>query len=126
MSAVVDEWVEKAEGDFRTANREFSAAADPNYDAVCFHAQQCIEKLMKAALIVRNVVPPKTHSLILLDSLLSSEKADWSWPLPDLRLLDRAAVLFRYPGESADREEAELAIGVATKMRNKLIQLIRS
>ena len=38
------EWVEKAEGDWRTAQREFAVCEGPNYDAVCFHAQQCAEQ----------------------------------------------------------------------------------
>src|SRR2546421_5742031 len=38
------------EGDFATAQRELGAIQDPNYDAVCFHAQQCAEKYLKAFL----------------------------------------------------------------------------
>jgi HEPN domain-containing protein len=51
MSAIVDEWIAKAEGDYATAQRELNAADAPNYDAVCFHAEQTVEKLMKALLI---------------------------------------------------------------------------
>ena len=50
MNPLTLEWIEKAEGDFGTAQRELSAAAPRNYDAVCFHAQQCAEKYLKAAL----------------------------------------------------------------------------
>jgi HEPN domain-containing protein len=46
MNNIVDEWVEKAEGDFRTAEREARVRKAPNYDAVCFHAQQCAEKYL--------------------------------------------------------------------------------
>jgi hypothetical protein len=35
------EWVAKAEGDFTTMERESRARKAPNYDAICFHAQQC-------------------------------------------------------------------------------------
>ncbi|WP_245393721.1 hypothetical protein [Allomeiothermus silvanus] len=38
MNDVVQEWVSKAEGDYRTANREFAVTDEPNYDAVCYHA----------------------------------------------------------------------------------------
>ncbi len=51
MNATVREWVSKAEGDYRTAERELHPAGTPNFDAVCFHAEQCAEKLMKALLI---------------------------------------------------------------------------
>ena len=53
MSSIVREWIERAESDFRVASRESAVAVDPSYDAVCFHAQQCIEKLMKAVLLDR-------------------------------------------------------------------------
>jgi len=124
MSETVREWVDKSEGDYRTAVREFDVTDYPNYDAVCFHAQQCVEKLMKAVLMSRNVVPPRTHALVVLDELVRSVVPMWSWPLADLRLLDRAAVTFRYPGESADKEEAEDALRAAAALRDKLTELL--
>jgi len=39
MKDETEEWVEKAEGDLRTARREIAITEGPNYDAVCFHAQ---------------------------------------------------------------------------------------
>jgi len=36
----------RSDGDFRTAQRELAAAEAPNLDAVCLHAQQCVEKLI--------------------------------------------------------------------------------
>ena len=50
MNGIVAEWIEKAEGDYRTAEREMRVRKAPNYDAVCFHAQQCAEKYLKAFL----------------------------------------------------------------------------
>jgi len=38
------EWTDKAEADFSTAARELKALESPNFDAVCFHAQQGVEK----------------------------------------------------------------------------------
>ncbi len=35
MKPLTQEWIEKAEGDFRTAGRELQAEQLPNYDAVC-------------------------------------------------------------------------------------------
>lgn len=49
MNDGVREWVEKAEGDFCTALREYRARKNRNHDAVCFHAQQCVEKYLKKA-----------------------------------------------------------------------------
>lgn len=123
MNEVVREWIEKSEGDYLTATREVQADP-PNYDAVCFHAQQCIEKLLKAALIAEEKMPPKTHDLVVLSGLLCSSNAQWQWPIEELRLLSRAAVIFRYPGESAGREEAETALHVSEAMRGRLLSLL--
>lgn len=76
MNEVVREWLNKAEGDYLTATRE-ADADPPNYDAVCFHAQQCIEKLIKALLIENKQVPPKTHDLPTLSGLLGSICMEW-------------------------------------------------
>ena len=124
MNDTVKEWVNKAEKDLATAPRELAALEQPNYDAVCFHAQQCIENLIKGLLIYRGVVPTKTHDLAYLGQLLSAVCPEWSWPREDLRFLTRAAVAFRYPGESADREEAALSLDIAIHLRKNLLSLI--
>lgn len=50
MNAIVKEWIKKAEGDLTTAAREYRARKNPNYDAACYHSQQCAEKYLKATL----------------------------------------------------------------------------
>jgi HEPN domain-containing protein len=121
MNEVIKEWIAKSEGDFQTAERELSVTINPNYDAVCFHAQQCIEKLMNALVIARDIVPPKTHDLAELYRVLSSSGSPWDVSMEDLHFLTRAAVEFRYPGESADREEAEGAFAICARLRNILM-----
>lgn len=124
MSEIIDEWIRKAEGDYATACREMSAKEDTNWDAVCFHSQQCIEKLMKALLIKNGVTPPKVHDLFHLNLLLAPVCKKWSCRSEDLRYLTRASVDFRYPGESADRDEAAEAVEICSKLRTALHQLL--
>ena len=50
MNDLTIEWVQKAEGDYETTLRESRVRRHPNYDAVCFHAQQTAEKYLKAVL----------------------------------------------------------------------------
>jgi hypothetical protein len=38
MKPGTGEWIAKAEADFLSANREFRALQNPNYDATCFCA----------------------------------------------------------------------------------------
>lgn len=124
MNGTVKEWAAKAEADYSTACRELEAIESPNFDAVCFHAQQCVEKLMKALLIHLNVVPPRTHDLAELNRLLTPVCTPWSWPVQELRFLTRASIAFRYPGESADREDATESLRIATQLRAKLRALL--
>jgi hypothetical protein len=75
-------------------------------------------------LIHFDVAPPKTHDLVLLDGLLTPVLSEWCWPLEQLRFLTHAAVAFRYPGESADKEEAVEALKIARKIRSKMAAII--
>ena len=70
MNPAVAEWVSKAEGDFATAGRELRARTKPNYDAVCFHCQQCAEKYLKADLQANNKHIPKIHFLLELLAMI--------------------------------------------------------
>ena len=60
----VRDWVAKAEEDFAVV-RTLSRTRRPVLnDAVCFHAQQCAEKYLKALLTRDHVAFPKTHDLL--------------------------------------------------------------
>lgn len=124
MNEVLREWIAKAEGDFATATRELAATVNPNYDAVCFHAQQCAEKYLKALLIAGDVTPPKIHDLAQLYRLLSPVCPEWTWPVEELRLLSRSAVISRYPGEIAELPEAQAAYDICDSIRIQLRQLL--
>jgi len=124
MNPAVAEWVSKAEGDFATAGRELRARKSPNYDAVCFHAQQCAEKYLKAVLQENDKHIPKIHNLIEL--MLLCEEIDSSFEMlrVDLVTMERYAVRGHYPGETAEKEDARsayAAIGIVRKfIRQKL------
>lgn len=56
-------WVRKAESDLIMASHTLKLGTDCPTDTVCFHAQQTVEKYLKALLVVRNIVFPKTHDI---------------------------------------------------------------
>jgi HEPN domain-containing protein len=101
------EWVEKAEGDLRTAQREFAVTEGPNFDAVCFHAQQCAEKYLKARMIEVGLAVPRIHDLEALLNLLLPVEPQWNVLFQPAITLSVMAVEVRYPGMSADAEDAE-------------------
>jgi len=103
MNAIVEEWIAKADADFGTASREAAVVDHTNHDAVCFHAQQCVEKLFKAAMIAAGHTPPRLHDLAVLSRMLEDLVPGWSWPDEEMRFLTRAAVEYRYPGRDGGR-----------------------
>jgi HEPN domain-containing protein len=117
MKPITAEWVEKAEADLVTATRELRARLKPNYDAACFHAQQCAEKYLKACLQEHDIRFEKTHNLALLLDLLLPVVPDWTDLRPGLQELNAYAVAFRYPGETADREAARRAVQLCRHVR---------
>ncbi len=121
---VVTEWITKASNDLDTAHRESRVTQSPNHDAVCFHAQQCVEKLMKAAIVSLGAVPPKTHDLAELERCLQAAGLDWNWPNVELRALTLAAVYFRYPHASATQEDAADYLTIAQAIWHSLRPLI--
>ena len=103
MNPLTFEWIEKAEGDLVTTLRELRARRSPNYDAQ------------------ENEMPiPRTHNLIDLLTLCSSNDATLIMIRPDLVRLDRYAVRFRYPGETANKEEAKAAYQSAVAVRQHI------
>ncbi len=70
MLVVVREWIEKADNDLKTAAHTIKLGADCPTDTVCFHAQQCVEKYLKALLVLRRCDFPRTHDLERLRDLL--------------------------------------------------------
>lgn len=117
MKDLTKEWIRKAEKDFRVATREFNINP-PEYDAVCFHSQQCVEKYMKAILQENDIVFDKVHDL---DYLLGKCKVFIPELLP-LRTviveLSSFAVDIRYPGTDASNEEAKENLSFANTIRD--------
>jgi HEPN domain-containing protein len=51
--SLLAEWVEKAEGDYKSAVALQRRRTEPLLDTVCYHCQQCVEKYLKAYLMAQ-------------------------------------------------------------------------
>lgn len=122
MKPLTAEWVQKAEGDFIVAQKMFRARKQPVYDAVCFHAQQCAEKYLKAYLQEHDRDIPKIHKLLDLLKLCKEIDSSLEILLSDLKELERFAINVRYPGMSADKDEAKISLKAAQTVREFLRQ----
>ena len=62
------QWAEYAEEDLTMAKSALRRSK-PLSSSSCFHSQQCAEKYFKAILIAQDVEFPKTHDLLILNTL---------------------------------------------------------
>jgi HEPN domain-containing protein len=111
------EWIAKAEGDFVTAQMSYRARKNPNYDAACYHAQQCAEKYLKARLEEASQTIPKTHNLFALLTTVLPFEPSWQVLTIDLNILSAFAVAYRYPGLNATKLDAKDALARCKKIR---------
>ena len=117
MHELTSEWIAKAEGDWRIANREMRVRRGANYDAICFHSQQCAEKYLKAFLQEQGQHVPKIHDLNELLEYCLPFDGTMELHRDLLKSLTRYAVSFRYPGESAIKDDARTALHYAKIFR---------
>lgn len=117
---LLDEWVEKAETNWKAATALNRPRKEPLPDVVCFHCQQSAEKYLKAYLIVQSVVPARTHDLVDLLVQCAGYDAALSAYLPLARALDPYSVRFRYPGVTATVADAQDAVKAMRQLRRKL------
>lgn len=92
MSEHAERWFVFARADLRMAELAMEEAL---WNQVCFHAQQCVEKICKAWLGDRGETPPRTHKLVDLVALLGD--ARFAGLANEVQALDRFYISTRYP-----------------------------
>ncbi len=113
------QWVAKAEEDLFTAEHMLKLGDECPLGTVCFHAQQCAEKYLKALLTYEGLAFPKTHDLVVLYNRLVS-KAKLDIQREALQPLNRYSIEARYPGdwEPIDAHAAREAVDTARRVRD--------
>jgi HEPN domain-containing protein len=92
MSESTERWMAFASEDLQMAEFALNAKI---YNQVCFHAQQCVEKVFKGLLAKLGRTIPRTHSIT---ELLEKLPQDWYPDLrDDLAMLDDFYIPARYP-----------------------------
>lgn len=121
--AVASEWVAKAESDLRAAAALLRMKDCPT-DAVCFHAQQAVEKYLKALLTALGIEFPKTHHIGKLVQLVERHhRIELSESEQDS--LSDYATTARYPGfGEIPVSEARRAVSVARRVHKQIRLLL--
>ena len=116
-------WMLKAESDRLTA--EHMVQLQGPYDTACFHAQQGVEKYLKAVIALSGSQIPRTHLLeIIYDQCLAVESAlvlDRS----ELSVLTPYAVELRYDRDFwPDQGEAQRALAMVHRVRASMLAVL--
>jgi len=129
MREEVKAWLRLAGDDLKLAEIAYKEGI---YHLACFHAQQCVEKSMKALFYFRDEVPPKTHSIAKLVNMLQGYH-----PFSDTEPLlkfDLYYIPTRYPDTLPgafpeglpSKEDAEEAINSAREVFHSVLDYIKS
>lgn len=113
----INEWIEKAEGDFQTVVDLRNKKRKIQQYIIAFHCQQCIEKYLKALLTYHKIEFPKQHDLEELLSLLLLKDGLIAPIQSELKKLTPYAVQFRYPGDDVSSVEVTQAVKSTKKLR---------
>ena len=123
---LVNKWINKAEKDLLTAERELSFE-DPITDIICFHCQQTVEKYLKAFLVYHQIYFTKTHRIMDLLELCATEDPSFKDELEDADNLTDYAVEIRYPDVWLEPgiEDAKEALEIAKKVKEFVLNKIK-
>ena len=111
------ERVRKADSDWVGIKRlQYPSLTPDVYDAICFHAQQCVEKYLKAWLQEANLRVPRTHNLNTLLRLIVPTHPEWRAWRTDFAKFTPHAVDVHYE-TFATEAEVEHAMRVCGEVR---------
>ena len=119
------EWIRKAEEDYEAGITLGRKRKRPTPNVVGFHCQQCIEKYLKAYLVMQGVPFPKTHDLLELHKICLSLDPTFEMIGDLLDRLNPYAVEFRYPGEEVSIEEAKMAVRAMEEARRFILPFLK-
>ena len=110
-------WLFRANEDIAVIEKLFESGPELYASTICFHAQQAVEKFLKAFLVFHNIDFPKTHDLDYL--LLECKKIDARNFDIDLGSLTDFGVSIRYPDDFylPDKDETAQYRGIALKVK---------
>ena len=110
-------WISNADGDFEILEAALAAGLQC-WNHICFHAQQGVEKYLKALLIANSTAPPRTHNLAKLLELASVHEPGLSQYMNECTRLTPYAVAERYAIQFADEASGRDAIKAAYRVRD--------
>ena len=118
----VQQWLKKANSDLQAARLLCTGELD-DYFASGFHAQQAVEKYIKAFLVCHQIEFPKTHNIRRLRQLVARRDATLAERLERADVLTPYGVDMRYPEEfeAVSQKHAEQAVALAEWVKAEIL-----
>ena len=114
----VKEWIEIADSDFDSA-KILNAAVRKHNEIICYHCTQAVEKYLKGFLIYYDIIPQKTHDLLLLTNLCIEKNNEFGSIIPLCIFLNNFVNDIRYPHKyEITKDDVDFAIKAVEKIRN--------
>jgi HEPN domain-containing protein len=124
---LVRQWIAKADQDLAAAEilLENGVRLQP---VIAFHAQQAVEKYLKAILVRHQVYFPKTHDIGTVLGLVARCEPATAAALQDATLLTPFGVEIRYPGDMPEvvAGEETQAVEIARRARDAVNELLQA
>lgn len=123
--------IEEAQRSLRIATRDLKAfnvlkdASDIDLATACFHAQQAIEKSLKAVLFLHQIESRRTHDLVQLAQLLRQHGVEPPATDEQMSRLNPFAVMLRYDDIEINvisKHEAANIVTLTYSWAEKLVQ----
>lgn len=96
---LIQQWIDFARMDFLTAKHLYEHMHPKPLEIICYHCQQCVEKLLKGVLLSKGEAIKKTHDLGLLAEMLQEYETVDEKYLEMCDDLTPYGVKIRYPQE---------------------------
>jgi HEPN domain-containing protein len=124
---LVRQWLAKAEEDFAVAEHLLYSGTE-FWGSIGFHAQQAVEKFIKAFLVHKQIEFRKTHDLEELLGLVAGVDEPLAAAMDMASDLNPYGVQVRYPGDFGiiTKDDAEQALQAASVVREAILKALRN
>jgi HEPN domain-containing protein len=114
----VMEWLQIADDDFDSA-KILNEAIRKHYENICYHCAQSVEKYLKGYLSYNDIIPQKTHNLLLLNEICIDIDKKFENIRTECGLLNRFTNEIRYPHRIEIKEEdITYSLNAVERIRN--------
>jgi HEPN domain-containing protein len=114
----VMEWMQIADDDFDSA-KILNGSYRKHYEIICYHCAQAVEKYLKGFLSYNDIIPQKTHNLLILNEICIDADNSFENIRTGCSLLNRFTSDIRYPHRiEINENDVNYAINTVERIRN--------